>query len=176
MVKLAIDVFDTNNLKTFGIDDNSIYDNSKTLFNSNIQILIPGFISPVNQIFSKNKRNIFNSNNLGLTNVNSCKEEFTILPDGLYSINYSIEDSNTLEEYCTKVYYYRTAFLSSLYDEAFSLIINECPPDKDKLNQLKEIEFYITGITTNANLSNFEQADKLYLQSELLLSRYLKRC
>lgn len=175
-MKLKIDILDTNNEKTFGVIDYTQYDKSIKLNNYNIEILIPGFISPVNQPFKKNEINIFNSLNLGLSNVSECKENLQVLPDGLYLIEFSAMDSNLLEKYCTKIAYYRTVFLTSIFEDAYNLATKSCNNDKDKINQLIEIEYLLTGITTNANKGNFDKAESLYIETKKLLEKFLKRC
>lgn len=176
MVKLQIDILDTNNLLTFGVIDQSIYDKDVVLANTTLTILVPGFISEVKQIFKKNEINVINSNSLGISNVTNCKENLSVLPDGLYTITLTSVDSSTLEEYCTKVGYYRTSFLNSLFEDAYNVAINSCDISKDKMEELMKIEFYLNGISTNANKGNFQIAEQLYNQTNILLEKFLKRC
>lgn len=88
MEKINIDfeVFNTNNPKTILIGDTStwLYAEEKP---SMIYITLPGFTKPKPFSFKKKGLQVFNSNNLGLTELNlNSEQEYIDLPDGVYTV------------------------------------------------------------------------------------------
>ena len=169
---LNFDIFETNNPKTLGIMDSSLYDNNIPIASPIISILLPGYIEPVHLYYQPNKVNIYNSNNLGLTSV-SDPSDFSELPDGIYTINYSFVPRET---YFIEKKIFRTMQLQKGFEKALLKYGSECSTKKDQLNKLLEIEFYMYGVIANANVCEYNKAIQLYAQASKELDQFLKRC
>lgn len=168
---LNFDIFETNNPKTLGVMDSSIYD-STPITSPIISILLPGYVVPVHLQYQPNKVNIYNSNNLGLTDVDD-PADFTELPDGIYTINYSFIPRDT---YYIEKKIFRTMKLQKKFEKAILKYGSECSTKKDQLNKLLEIEFYMYGAIANANVCEYNKAIQLYSQALKELDQFLKRC
>lgn len=171
-VSLDFNYFETNNLKTLGIQDGSIYDPSVPIVKPIIKVYIPGFTECSVLNFKANQINILNSNNLGLTD-SSSSEDLVNLPDGIYNIEYSFLPYET---YTVSKKIFRVSFLSSRFEEMVRKGITPCSDDKSYFNLLKKAEFYIYGAIANANSCNYKEAITLYNEAEKIIEDYLNEC
>lgn len=166
---LDFTIFNTNNCKTLGVIDTSIY--TAAVGSPILTITRPGFASPVIVNFVPKQVNVLNSNNLLLTSVSSL-DDLATLPDGIYCITYSVR--NNTGDPITKNHL-RTCKLVQRYENAIlNLDILECCDNvrKKKLLQLFEIEFMIESAIASANICNIELAMELYNKAQKLLDYY----
>ena len=122
-------------------------------------------------LFRSNSFNLFNSASLGLTEVG---ESTVPLPDGIYTLKYSIAPA--YENYVEKTII-RVDNLQEKFDEAFmKLDMMEC--DRAiKMQQkvdLNTIYFFIQGAISAANNCAIDTANKLYNQASKMLDNFMK--
>jgi len=153
--------FDTFNCKTLGIIDTSYYNPSQVITGNLLQILTPGYTTPVELLYNVSGVTILNSNSVGVTNV--IDESYLIeLPDGAYTIKMSACPYNIL--YCEQTFY-RTCKLECKYDTAILYLdLNNCTTcyNQDLADKLNTARIYIEGCKANAKNSNIKKATELY--------------
>ena len=169
-LKLDILVIPTYNSLTLGIADASVYPtNPPVVSGATIEITVPGF-GTVSTPFSVNDFNVFNSSNLGITEVGVQQP----LPDGVYRMRYSVAPAykNFVEKSIMRV-----EKLQEKFDGAFmKLDMMECDraiKTQAKVN-LTSIYFFIQGSLAAANNCATEEAMKLYNQADIMLDNFLK--
>jgi hypothetical protein len=142
---------------------------------SYIQITIPGSSTPKNFIFVKDKRNVFNSHNLGLSCLQGdCSgENYTDLPDGIYTIKVKSSFDN-IEK--TK-YYLKTDRFEVEYGKVLILY----GTDKVQLDFMKsmiKIKYTLEVAKANAEDGNFIDANKYFQEASKILKRFVdcKNC
>lgn len=169
-LKLDILVIPTYNTKTLGIADISTYPDDLVIQSPTIEITVPGFgISSL--VFEPNDFNVFNSGSFGLTEVG---EDLVPIPDGAYTMTYSITPA--YENYVTKTIY-RVDQLQQRFDEAFmKLDMMECDQaiKKQSKVELDSIYYMIQGAIAAANNCAIDVANKLYLQASKQLTSFIK--
>lgn len=172
MAELNLDilVIPTLNTKTLGIADISTYPDSPPVQSPTIEITVPGFgVSSL--VFTPNDFNVFNSTSVGLTEVG---EDLVALPDGAYTLKYSVEPAYL--NYVEKTIY-RVDQLQEKFDEAFmKLDMMECDQaiKKQSKVELNTIYFFIQGAIAAANNCAVDVANKLYIQASKQLSHFNK--
>lgn len=169
-LKLNILVLPTYNTQTLGVADVSIYPPAPPISSPTMEITVPGF-GKVTLPFVPNDFNIFNSTSLGITSVG---DEFLPLPDGVYTLRYSVTPSylNYVERTIIRV-----DQLQEKFDEAFmKLDMMEC--DRAIKTQAKvdlnTIYFFIQGAIAAANNCAVAEANKLYNQAQKMLNNFVK--
>lgn len=172
MADLSLDilVIPTYNTMTMGIADASIYpDDPPIVSGATIEITIPGFAIIVLP-FSINNFTVYTSSTLGLTEVGTANLP---LPDGVYNLKYSIAPAylNYVEKSIVRV-----DRLQEKFDEAFMKTdMMEC--DRAIKTQAKvdltTIYFFIQGAIAAANNCAVDEANKLYLQADKLLTTFI---
>jgi hypothetical protein len=169
-LKLDILVIPTYSTKTLGIADASIYpDDPPVVTSPTIEITIPGFARIVLP-FSVNNFTVYSSSTLGLTEVGN---DDLPLPDGVYHLKYSITPA--YENYVEKSII-RVDRLQEKFDEAFMKTdMMEC--DRAIKTQAKvdlsTIYFFIQGAIAAANNCAIDEANKLYLSADKMLTSFI---
>lgn len=170
-LKLDILVIPTYNTKTLAIADISTYPSTPPVQSPTIEITIPGF-GLVSLPFVPTEFNVFNSGTLEITSIG---EDITPLPDGLYTLTYSV--SPAYQNYITKTIY-RVDQLQEQFDIAFmKLDMMECDraiKEQQKV-ELNSIYLLIQGAIAAANNCATDIANKLYIQASKQLSYFNKR-
>jgi len=168
-LKLDIIVVPTYSTLTLGVMDASTYPDSPPVTSPTISITIPGFgDKPLP--FDINTFNIYNSGNLGLTEVGIDQP----LPDGIYKLRYSVAPSylNFVERTIM-----RTEKIQEKFDRAFlQLDLMECDGAIKTQSSvtLNTINFFIQGsIAAGNNCAEFE-ANRLYNQADTMLNNFLR--
>jgi hypothetical protein len=167
-LNLDILVLPTYNKMLLGVADASTY--ATTPVNPTIEINVPSFGNVVLP-FTINTYNLFNSETLGIT---ASGAALVPLPDGIYTLKYSIAPSAT--NYVEKTIL-RVDQLQEKFDEAFmKLDMMEC--DKAIKTQskvdLNTIYFFIQGAIAAANNCALETATTLYNQAQKMLNNFVK--
>lgn len=169
-LRLDILVVPTYNTLTLAIADASTYPDGFTISSPSLEIEIPGLGSTVVP-FVPNDFNVFNSSTLSITEVD---EDLQPIPDGLYTITYSVAPAYT--NYVTKNIM-RVEQLQEKFDEAFmKLDMMECDTaiKKQQKVDLNTVYFLIQGSIAAANNCAIDVANKLYLQAAKQLSYLTK--
>lgn len=168
-LKLDILVLPTYNTKSMGIADASTYPDTPPIVSApTIEITVPGF-AKVSLPFSVNDFTVYTSSTFGLTAIGM---DTVPLPDGVYTIRYSIAPAYTtfIEKSIVRV-----DQLQEEYDEAFmKLDMMEC--DRALKAQAKvdltTIYFFIQGAIASANNCAIIQASSLYAYALKLLRNF----
>lgn len=170
-LNLDILVLPTYNTKTLGVADISTYPDSPPVQSPTIEITIPGF-GLVSLPFTPNEFNVFNS---GILEITEAGEDLTPIPDGLYTLTYSVTPA--YENYVTKTIM-RVDSLQEEFDKTFMrLDMMECDLaiKKQAKEELSSIYVLIGGAIAAANNCAIDTANKLYLQASKQLSYLNKR-
>lgn len=169
-LKLDILVIPTYDVLTLGIIDSSTYPNDPpVVISPTIEITVPNFgiaIIP----FVVNGFNLFNSTDLGITQIGNEQP----LPDGIYKLKYSIAPAYLHFVEKTII---RTEKIQEKFDTAFlKLDLMEC--DRALKTQasvdLNSINFFIQGSIAAANNCAEFESNKLYKQADHMLNTFLK--
>lgn len=173
---LNIDIIDTHNTKTIGIVDNSFYSSTQPIINPTFEIYPPGF-NKVSLTAINNSVNVFNSNHLKLT-CSDDEDNLSTLPDGIWTIKYSINPS--LTNYVEKTFI-RTDLIECKYDNVFLKLDLEdcddiCNTKKDDYKTLNTIKRYIIGSIAAANTCDFILSNKLYNKANNLIKKLDYNC
>lgn len=159
--KLSFDVANTNNIKTIGLLDTSIYASEANGYT--LLVTIPGYLpkDAVELNYYPSGTIILNSNNLKLSNVTS-PTLYLDLPDGLWTAKISVCP------YATNWYeksWYRIASLECKFYKAFlQLELGACTScyNKHKKERLDLAWTYIQGVSANVSTGNYRMATSLY--------------
>jgi len=170
---LNFNVLETNDCQTLAILDTSYYSPLQQVTGNVLQILVPGYLKPVELFYNQSGITLLQSNNLKITNVIG-PENYVDLPDGAYVIKISICPHN--EHWIEKVFY-RTCKIDCKYDLAIlQLDLNNCTTcyDSKLAEVLTTIRLYIEGTKANARLGNIRQATMLYNVANRLLDNLIE--
>jgi len=164
-------VINTFNTKTLGVADISTYDQQPPVVTSpTMQITIPGYTNPVSIPFIVQDFNVYNSIILGL---NDSSAGLQPLPDGIYTLKYSVAPSNV--NYVQKTIM-RIDKIQEKYDNAFmKLDMMECdgPIRTQAKVDLSSIAFMIQGAVSAGNNCAVDTANKLYEQANRQLDYFI---
>jgi hypothetical protein len=170
-LKLDILVIPTLNSLTLGISDISTYPASPPISNPQIAITIPNGFDTVTLPFTPNSFNVFNSSSLGLSDP---LLDLTPLPDGVYTLTYSVDPSYL--NFVTKTIM-RVDQMQEKFDDAFmKLDMMECDSaikTQSKV-ELNSIYFFIQGSVAAANNCAIDTSITLYKQASKQLNRFIK--
>lgn len=174
MSYLDLDIIGTHNPKTLGVVDITIYDND-VINAPTVEITPPGF-GKVSIPFVPREVNIFNSNNLRLSNV-STSEALSILPDGIWKVKYSFAPATT--NFINKKFLRTDALMQKFYQAFLTIDFSDCAENdgycakskKDKEQKIREIELMINGAISAANRDQDIEAMQMYRRADSLLSR-----
>jgi hypothetical protein len=168
-LKLDIIVVPTYSTLSLGVMDASTYPDSPPISSPSIRITVPGF-GDTTLPFDINSFNIYNSGNLGITEVGVDQP----LPDGIYRLRYSVAPAylNFVERTIM-----RTEKIQEKFDRAFlQLDLMEC--DRAIKTQstvtLNTINFFIQGAIAAGNNCAEYEANRLYNQADNMLNTFLK--
>jgi hypothetical protein len=170
-LKLDILVIPTYNSLTLGIADISTYPASPPISSPTITIIIPNGFGSVSLPFTPDSFNVFNSLNLGLS---SPGDDLTPIPDGEYTLTYSVDPPSI--NFVTKTIV-RVEKLQEKFDNAFmKLDMMECDSaikTQSKVD-LSSIYFQIQGSIAAANNCAIDVSNTLYIQANRMLDRFIK--
>lgn len=170
-LKLDILVINTYNSLTLGVIDISTYPVSPPISSPIITITIPNGFGNVSLPFTPNSLNVFNSLILGLS---SPGDSLTPLPDGQYTLTYSVDPASI--NFVTKTIM-RVDQLQEKFDNAFmKLDMMECDSaikTQSKVD-LSSIYFQIQGSIAAANNCAVDVSNTLYIQANRMLDRFIK--
>jgi|SRR6185436_9048172 len=170
-LKLDILVIPTYNKLTLGIADISTYPAMPPISSPSLTIEIPNGFGNITLPFIPNDFNVLNSLSLGLS---ASGEDLTPLPDGVYTITYSIAPA--FENFVTKTII-RVEQLQEKFDNAFmKLDMMECDraiKTQSKVD-LSTIYFFIQGSIAAANNCAIDVSNTLYSQADKMLCHFIK--
>lgn len=165
---LDIIVMPTYSPYTLAVGDYSIYPSGYTPSSPTLEISAAGF--PTKSVsFVPNNLNIYNSSNLGIT----CEDApSSLLPDGIYSIKYSIAPAYLY--FVTKTIL-RVDNIMEKFDTAFmKLDMMECDLalKRQQKIELDSINYFIQCAIAAANKCANKTAIDLYNQANKMLNKF----
>ena len=172
MLDLKLIYTETYILESFGITDISTYPVGP-INNPKITICIPGFGEKIIN-FNPSSLNIFDSSNLGITEIGHEQE----LPDGLYNLKYCIDSTilPSIIKTCKNISFFRISKLQEKFDNAFlKLEITQCDGilKKQELQNLNLINILIQTAVASANNCSEKQAMVLYNKANKMLDKFI---
>ena len=168
-LQLNVEPLETCDCKTIAILDTSYYPVAP--LNPTLTIEMPGFV-PIQFSFVTGQVNTYNSYSLGLSSSNTI-ENLMDLPDGLYTLTYSIDPNDMLFQ--TKSYM-RTCQIEYKFAQKFARTVNYCETDSRYMRKLQQIEVLIEGAKANARVCNPTKPVELYRKANELLDRLDTNC
>jgi hypothetical protein len=172
--KIIIDfeVTPTFNPAKLIVDDSSSWSNAENL-PSTISIIPPGSVRPINSVFAKYRRNIFNSVNLGLSCLAECDEQkYEDLLDGVWTINVK----SGFEGLEKTRYYLKTDKFRYELDNIYIRTGLEFDKNNKKFrDDLSDIEFLLRVSEAHTRNGDIVKADRDFTQAQQLLEKY-KNC
>lgn len=158
---LNFNVLDNNDCQTLAILDISYYSPLQQVTGNILQVLVPGYLKPVEVYYNQSGVTVLNSNNLKVTNVIG-PENYVDLPDGAYVIKMSF---CPYDQHWVEKVFYRTCKIECKYDTAIlQLDLNNCTTcyDAKLAETINTIRLYIDGCKANARNNNLRVATQLY--------------
>jgi len=169
---LSIQVANTYDPKTLMVIDASQYFQLQTIPGV-LDIFLPGAKNPVSVYINKNSVNIFNSNNLGITNLIACNEQdYADLPDGVYCIKLTVTDDFIVQRYYLKDDSTRMR-LDKMYLKAS---IEYDKKDMALRDSLEDIEFLLSAAHAWLRKGNFINTNKYFNQAISMIGRDCPTC
>ncbi len=162
----------TNTCNTLGIMDISYYNPAQSIIEPTLQVLVPGYSTPVELTYYKGGITILNSSNLNIKKALD-PNDYIELPDGPYTVKISICPHDQFYKERT---YYRMCKLECLYFQALLKIdFSQCSTcySPDKLEKLKLASLYMEGILANTNNCNLKKANELYSKASKILDKLI---
>ena len=182
---LDLNLVDLRDMSTLVISDVSTYLTIPTSDQIALQITPPGGYPTVNVPFTPGSVNVYKCVDLGLT----CSDSgCTPLPDGIYTITYTIISSatqsnnqNATTASITKKFI-RVDEIKCAYEHAFIALDMNCHNDNQRgyMADLDRAKLYISGCIAEANRGNDVLSFKYYQKAEFILNtlacRYTVNC
>jgi hypothetical protein len=168
---LSLEIPDTNNINVFRIFDTSLYVENVGTNCGLLQITAPGFNTPVSIDVLPQFNLVLNACTLGIQTA-YCTEYCNPLPDGIYTIRYSVAPNDKV--YIEYNYLRLTQTYNKYFNSLAALEIAACEPDvetKDKLKELQLIKGFLDAAKVKVEYShNPEQGMELlvYAQKRLI--------
>jgi|694.fasta_scaffold33833_5 hypothetical protein len=168
-LQLNVEPIETCDCKTIAILDTSYYPVAP--LNPTLVIEMPGF-NPIQFAFVTGQVNTYNSYSLGLSSPSTI-ENLMDLPDGLYTLTYSVDPNDMLFQIKS---YMRTCQIEYKFAQKFARTVNYCETDSSFMRKLQQIEVLIEGAKANARVCNPTKAVELYRKANELLDRLDTKC
>lgn len=174
--QLSLEVLDTNNTKVFRVADTSLYTDQLPVDCGLLQITSPGFNQPVNIDVQKGFNLVLNGCTLGIQ-VGGC-DQAQILPDGIYTIRFSISPNSSVY---TEYQHLRITQTNNLYyKELCKLELAACEPAadiKEKLKELNLIRNFVDAAKAKVEYCHDPAAGmELLIYAQKRLMRYVDDC
>jgi len=135
-----------------------------------IAITTPGSTVPIENIFQKEKVNVFNSNNLGLSDVDDYSS-LAILPDGVYKICVRVCMSDgDVEEVC-KYILVDCTIRCQVSRQIITVDLNCDPCKASLLKDLQDVVLFLDAAQAQISNCNANKAMEYYRKAAQMLSR-----
>lgn len=175
--QLSLEIPDTNNLRIFRVFDTSQYATDFPAVCGALQITSPGFKLPVDIEVLPYFNLVLNACTLGIYHGN-CGEETPCLPDGIYTVKYSVSPNDKV--FTEYTYLRLTETLNKYYEELCTLEVYGCDPPVEVKAKLKELRF-IKSLLDTAKVKieychNSFQGMEIFLYAKKRLHRLKGGC
>lgn len=176
---LALDIPETACENIIHVQDASVYAPGLSVSCPRLDITLPGFTVPIYITTGMDSRpwsmNL-NAADLGLTPANT--SSLIYLPDGLYTIRYSVSPNDKV--YVTYYHLRVTRLLNTYYGEVCKIQLAACEPtpeQHDKMHDLRYIKMYIDAAKAKAEYCHSpKEAVEMYEYAQKLLRKYQTGC
>jgi hypothetical protein len=177
---LALDIPDTACETIIRIVDASIYAEGLPVTCGNLQIYMPGFTNPVSisdeTVETGNFALNLNAETLGL--IPSSGSTVMELPDGLYTVKYSV---CPIEDIYVQYYHLRmTCTMNSYYREICKVQLQNCEPTPEqhqKMHDLRYIKMFLDAAKAKAEYCHSpKDAIDMFEYAKKLLKKYQSGC
>lgn len=182
--QLYLDIPDTNNVSVFRVIDSSIYAEGLDIKCATLQITPPGFTVAAtidvttyanNSVASFNL--VLNACTLGMVQ-NGCDEQSPALPDGVYTIKYSVSPNDKVY---VEYYHLRLTKTYNVYSqEMCKLELSACEPSADiraRLNELRLIKSYLEAAKIKVEeCHDIDSGVELLMYAKKRLDSYIGGC
>lgn len=158
---LDLIIMETHNSKLLAVGDASVYPEGFTIAVPTLEISTPSFPT-ISLPFVAKGIQIYNSDTLGLTSsIETCNDQIA-LPDGVYTLKYTIAPAYQYN--VTKTFLKVDQLYEKIDGMFLSLDISSCDGriKKQQMDNLDEIEFYIQGAIAEANNCGLQRAIEMY--------------
>ena len=137
---------------------------------SYVLVTIPGSKKPKTFSFKKEKRNVFNSHNLGLSCfTNDCKDEVYVdLPDGIYTVCVK----SGFEGIENTQYYLKTDRFEIEYGKVM-VKYGIDNVDQNFMDLMVKIKYTLEAAKYNTMLGDFVKANRYFQEAKKLLKRFV---
>jgi hypothetical protein len=178
--ELFLEITDNYNPKILKITDVSSYNEDLPVTCGILEITLPFCNTPISFNVAKDFIEVYNSNLLRLTKVKdyNCLGN---LPDGAYTIKYSINPNDKL---FTNITFFKNAIQMNKYKDLICKLELNYLDDRlnsDEMDELREKFSELKDIIDTArikaeNCCNVEDAYKLYNYANILIGKYQHKC
>jgi hypothetical protein len=166
-ILLDFEVYRTNSCKVLKLLDLSNWATAEADL-AFVSILTPGSTVPAVLPFQKHKLNVFNTNNLGLSDVTDYSY-LGPLPDGMYTITLLQCEG---DPYAVTRYHLQDCQLRCQVNRKLIALDITCSPCRTELrNDVEEILFYLDVAQANSDACNINKAVECYQRAATLLDR-----
>jgi len=171
--ELYLEITQNNNCKSFLIEDASIYNENTPITCGTLRVKVPGYNRPKYYEVESGFAQTVTMTNLDFQEVGHY-DSLGSLPDGLYTIHYSINPNDKL---FVEYYHYQNCNIYKLYmDAVCNFISNKC--DYSKQEQIAKVEelWNISVMIDYAKISaeecgNSDVADEFYNEAMAKLKK-----
>lgn len=167
LIHIDFEVFKTNTCKVLKVLDLSNWA-SATEDAAYIEILTPGSTIPVTHIFQKNRLNIYNSNNLGLSDVTDYSL-LAPLPDGIYTLTALQCQNDPLAK--TRYHFQDCQIRCQVARKLIAVDLTCEPCRKELLKEIQDITLFLDAAQAHADVCNVKKAMELYRRASTALNR-----
>lgn len=157
----------TKNCKTLKVIDVSNWSIS-FMDAAYIEILTPGSTKEVVHILRKNLTNVFNANNLNLSDVTDYSE-LPSIPDGVYQV--TIKRCEDDLKGVTKYFLQDCIIRCQVARKIMSIDLNCEPCRKDLIEEMQDITFFLDAAQAQVDQCNVNKAMEYYRRAVALLDR-----
>ena len=134
-----------------------------------ISITPPGSPTAIDNIFQKEKVNVFNTNNLGLTGITDYSS-LPVLPDGIYKICVSVCVGEETVQVC-KYFLQDCEIKCKLSRKIISVDLNCSPCRSSLINELQDVDLFLDAAQAQVQNCNPNKAMEYYRKASQMLDR-----
>lgn len=179
---LSLDVIETSCENIIRITDTSVYVLGLAVDCPRLDIWVPGFAQP-NYFDSTTSPVLTQDFDIKFSALDLCAPNVTVssestLPDGVYTIRYSVSPN---DKSYVEYYHLRTTKLTNAYyKELCKLSLEPCEPtaeQKQKMNDLRYVKMLIDGAKAKVEYCHSpKQGSEMYDYAKKVLSKYQNGC
>lgn len=167
VLNIDFEVYRTSGCKFLKVLDLSNWASSEDIA-AYIQITTPGGVEPVTHIFQKGRLNVFNANNLQLSDV-SDYSSLGALPDGIYKlVVLQCQD----DPFAVTKYHLQDCQIRCQVARKLIAVDLTCEPcRKDLLKEIQDIILFLDAAQAQTDVCNVNKAMEYYRRANTLLDR-----